>query len=102
MNDGMIPVESLRLKLRIKSLQDKVGRLEAELRHVSKYGPSPSKDDQTKIASGSLRGAMSKRIVIAFDDETFDVIRLRAVIRKTSFAEQVRQLVEWGLEFDDF
>lgn len=38
------------------------------------------------------------RIVCAFDEETFAQIRGRAVKEQTSFAEQVRQLVEWGLE----
>lgn len=39
-----------------------------------------------------------KRCVVAFDDETFAAIRLRAIRAGTSFAEQVRQLCEWGLE----
>lgn len=39
-----------------------------------------------------------RRIVIGFDDETFQVIRDRSIREKTSFAEQVRLLVEWGLE----
>lgn len=38
-----------------------------------------------------------KRVVVSFDDETFDQIRRRAVNENTSFAEQVRVLVEWGL-----
>ncbi len=39
-----------------------------------------------------------KQSVVAFDIETFDQIRARAVSEGTSFAEQVRLLVEWGLE----
>ena len=39
----------------------------------------------------------ARRIVVQFDDETFEQIRRRAVKAKTSFAEQVRLLVEWGL-----
>jgi hypothetical protein len=38
-----------------------------------------------------------RRIVVAFDEETFGEVRTRAVDGKTSFAEQVRLLVEWGL-----
>lgn len=38
-----------------------------------------------------------RRIVVAFDEETFAQVRKRAVSEKTSFAEQVRTLVEWGL-----
>ena len=39
-----------------------------------------------------------RRTMIAFDDDQFEEIRQRAVWGKTSFAEQVRILVEWGLE----
>lgn len=38
-----------------------------------------------------------KRIVIAFDDATFDQIRSLALQKKTSFSQQVRELVEFGL-----
>lgn len=36
-----------------------------------------------------------------FDAETFQALRARAFREKTSVAEQVRKLVEWGLEADD-
>ena len=39
-----------------------------------------------------------RRIVIVFQDEMFSKIRDRAIKNKTSFAEQVRLLVEWGME----
>jgi hypothetical protein len=39
-----------------------------------------------------------RRIVVAFDEETFGQIRGLAVAKQTSFAEQVRTLVEWGIE----
>lgn len=51
-----------------------------------------------KVGRGLADRGGLKRIVVAFDDETFEVIRDRAVKAQTSFAEQVRQLVEWGLE----
>ncbi|KKN17941.1 hypothetical protein LCGC14_0960870 [marine sediment metagenome] len=35
---------------------------------------------------------------VRFDPETFEEIRRRAIKEGTSFAEQVRILVEWGLE----
>ena len=38
-----------------------------------------------------------RRIVVAFDNETFGEIRNLAVKHQTSFAAQVRLLVEWGL-----
>jgi hypothetical protein len=38
-----------------------------------------------------------RRIVVAFDEETFAQVRDRSVKHKTSFAEQVRLLVEWGM-----
>lgn len=39
-----------------------------------------------------------KRIVVQFDPETFDEIEALAAKDKVSFAEKVRQIVEWGLE----
>lgn len=48
---------------------------------------------------GSLRGqASGRRIVCIFPDDTFEEIRAIAIEEGTSFAEQVRTLVEWGLE----
>lgn len=41
------------------------------------------------------------RVVVSFDDDTFSEIRAKATRDKTSFAEQVRQLVEWGLMTDE-
>lgn len=37
-------------------------------------------------------------IAIAFDDETFEAVRQKAIAEGTSFAEQVRIFTEWGLE----
>jgi hypothetical protein len=39
-----------------------------------------------------------KRIAVSFDDETFDQVRELAAKAGISFAEQNRQLVEFGLE----
>jgi hypothetical protein len=39
-----------------------------------------------------------QRIIIGFDPETFTQVRRRAKSAGTSFAEQVRVLVEFGLE----
>lgn len=39
-----------------------------------------------------------RRIVISFDSETFEAIRSKADTEKTSFAEQVRTFVTWGME----
>jgi hypothetical protein len=39
-----------------------------------------------------------RRVAVPFDDETFGDVRARAVAAGTSFAEQARQLVEYGLE----
>jgi len=38
------------------------------------------------------------QIVIRFDRDTFDQVRALAVKEGTSFSEQVRRLIEWGLE----
>jgi hypothetical protein len=40
------------------------------------------------------------QVVVSFDHDDFEVIRQRAIAQNTSFAEQVRILVEWGLEAD--
>jgi len=52
------------------------------------------------IAAGSVpRGKRhQRRIVIGFDEDTFAQIRSRAAAQRTSFAEQARLLIEWGLE----
>lgn len=47
-------------------------------------------------ASGTHKGV--RRIVVSFDDETFEIIRHQATKSGHSFAQQVRLLVEWGLE----
>jgi hypothetical protein len=38
------------------------------------------------------------QIVVRIDDETFAEIRAIAVAEQTSFSEQIRMLIEWGLE----
>lgn len=54
------------------------------------------------LANGSRRrvgiSTPKYRIVVGFDPETFYEIRKLAEKRKLSFAEAVRQLVEFGLE----
>jgi hypothetical protein len=52
---------------------------------------------RSRPAQGVRRGTTA-RIVVTFDDETFDLVRARAVKAGTSVAEQIRQLVEFGLE----
>lgn len=39
-----------------------------------------------------------KQIAIRFDVDTFDQVKALALKDGVSFAEKVRQLVEWGLE----
>jgi hypothetical protein len=58
-----------------------------------------------KVARGSTRrGASGKvyqcmrRCMVAFDDETFEQIRKLAIAQRTTFAQQVRLLTEFGLE----
>lgn len=52
----------------------------------------------TRSAQGYRRNETERRIVIGFDDETFAEIKQRAVKSRTSFAAEVRLLVETGLE----
>lgn len=52
-----------------------------------------------KPAEGFSDGSpVAKRVAVTFDDETFNEVRSRALKAGTSFAEQARQLVEFGLE----
>lgn len=52
------------------------------------------------VARGHIHKGRS-RVVIAFDDEMFTKVQKLAQCEGTSFAEQVRCLVEWGLEEAD-
>lgn len=55
-----------------------------------------------RVARGIQRtDGSGLRIVITFDPDTFGQIRDRAERLDTSFGEQVRTLVEWGLEADE-
>lgn len=58
------------------------------MRHTQKRPP----------AVGVAKSDGTKGCVVHFPNETFDQIRERAIREKTSFGEQVRTLVEWGLE----
>lgn len=54
---------------------------------------------QREPAVGCRRTAGGMRqVIIRLDDDTFDEVRARAVKEGTSFGEQVRLLVTWGLE----
>jgi hypothetical protein len=50
------------------------------------------------VSKGTPGRKCMRKVVCLFDDETFDAIRSRAIAKETSFAEQIRLLVEWGLE----
>ena len=60
------------------------------------------------VASGSTRRSdisrpanpeyLLRRIMIAFDEQTFAKVRMRALHEQTSFAEQIRLLVSVALE----
>ena len=39
-----------------------------------------------------------RRVLVAFDNDTFADIRQQAIAAHVSFAEQLRTLVEWGME----
>lgn len=63
-----------------------------------------AKRSEKKVAKGStITGhnkeyAYLKRCMVSFDDETFEQIRKMAVESKRPFSQQVRELVEHGLE----
>ncbi len=50
-----------------------------------------------KPGVGTVR-AHQKKICVGFSEDDFETIRRLAQRRRISFAEQVRTLVEWGLE----
>lgn len=50
------------------------------------------------VAKGVRHKDGTLGVVCRFDDETFAVIRQRAIDERTSFGEQIRILIEWGLE----
>lgn len=54
-----------------------------------------------RVARGVAYGPDRRRIIIEFDNEMFDEIRQRAIKHHTTFAEQVRTLVQWGLDEDE-
>lgn len=39
-----------------------------------------------------------RQVVVTMDTDQFEEVRARAVTEGTSFAEQIRNLIEWGLE----
>lgn len=57
-----------------------------------------------QMKSGPARGVRRSdgtiQAVVKLDPDTFEAVRQRAVREETSFAEQVRILLEWGLEDD--
>ncbi len=52
---------------------------------------------RTGPAKGVQRGSW-RQLVVKIDSDTFEEIRARAERENTSMAEQVRLLIEWGLE----
>lgn len=57
------------------------------------------KRDSAFVAEGLTVGPYKKTAVL-FERETHETIRALAIKHGTSFAEQVRTLVEWGLEHE--
>lgn len=53
------------------------------------------------VAKGCRSQTGRVKVVVAFDEETFDQIHNLAVKQGTSFAEQVRILTTWGMEAED-
>jgi hypothetical protein len=53
------------------------------------------------IAKGSRKADGRLGVVCYLDEDTFATIRARAEAQKTSFGEQIRTLIEWGLEAED-
>lgn len=79
--------------LDVNRMLEDAARIDNETRrskqkHVSQTRP---------VSRGSVKGG-KRGTICYFDEETFEQIRARAEKERTSFGEQVRLLVEWGLE----
>lgn len=58
--------------------------------------------NSTSFARGRADHARGlRRIVVSIDIETFDQIRARADREGHSWAQSIRELIEWGLEDDN-
>lgn len=55
-----------------------------------------------QMKSGPARGVSrsdgTRQVVVRMYEDQFEEIRNRAVVEQTSLAEQIRNLLEWGLE----
>lgn len=54
--------------------------------------------DPKRPAAKGLRKGNGIQLICLFDPETFAAVRARAVAAGSSVADQIRLLVEWGLE----
>jgi hypothetical protein len=67
---------------------------------TASLGPPHGHTQKRSVARGCRKHRQHGRlgIVCYLDEDTFFAIRKRAVKEHTSFGEQVRILLEWGLE----
>lgn len=63
--------------------------------------PEPKHKPPASGHKEPTRNRSMTKVVCLLDDDTFAEVRGRAIRQKTSFAEQLRQLVEWGLMADE-
>ncbi len=62
----------------------------------------PYRVQARNVARGNSYGARQLRQVsVQIDEGTLEQVRARAMAEGTSLSEQVRLLVEWGLEVDE-
>ena len=57
----------------------------------------PGKGSTVRSSAGFPPAYQQRRIMTAFDEEIFSHVRARALIEKTTIAEQIRRLVKRGL-----
>lgn len=69
------------------------GRLKEASRAEPRSAPAEKRESPCR--------AYNRTLVIKVDDETLQIIARRALVAGTSKAEQVRLLLEWGLEADN-
>jgi hypothetical protein len=91
---------ALRLGCSQRSIDDRCRKL--QLKAITRRNPNPKPPKTPKprrVGVGHCRGASGLRqMMISFDEDTFAEIRRLAETEKSSFAEQVRILVQWGLD----
>ena len=58
---------------------------------------TPRKWPSEKVGEGTVKGQM-RRFHVGLDPDTYEYLRYRAMKAGRSFSEEVRLVIEWGLD----